>query len=349
MAGHLADDLMAVARTFGCRSQPVRHVNVVAVPNSTGASLPVWCRTRSACARDGAHGASEQRLTRIDVSFCMGWRCSLLRSLTFPRILVYLLSPLLASPLNRHVYHQDQETVQRLADAAQLGQAQLGAARRALHHDQEHQRTARAGGPTGTYVGGSNDRWVGWVGVGFGTWCRGRQGGSPSAGEVRGGGALPVRRRALCEGRGCTSARWPRRARRLRARANSCRLVRCRFPRDCRVPSAPSSSPRSCSRPSCPPLSRRQTWPTSLCGWRKSQRSTPRRHGTPTACGWYGSTCRLASWDLLSSPRSFGRSGRGGEVACRIRGGERGWAKRGWCTGWRPWVAEGVGDTGICM
>lgn len=65
MAGHLADDLMAVARTFGCRSQPVRHVNVVAVPNSTGASLPVWCRTRSACARDGAHGASEQRLTRI--------------------------------------------------------------------------------------------------------------------------------------------------------------------------------------------------------------------------------------------------------------------------------------------
>lgn len=97
------------------------------------------------------------------------------------------------------------------------------------------------------------------------------------------------------------------------ARALSVPLV-VAVPSLLRFSSPPFRFPRIFFSPTSPG-SQRQTWPTSLCGWRKSRKSTPRRHGTPTACGWCGSTCPWASSGSLFSPPCFGRSGRVGEFA----------------------------------
>lgn len=236
-------------------------------------------------------------------------------SLTPVRLLLPAPPPCLA---NRHVHPQDQEAVQRLADAAQLGQAQLGAPRRALDHDQEHQRAARARGPAGAYVGGARGTTggleAGSVGGGGGVTARHCQGGPRGGGGVQVGVVLLVRRVRSAMG-------WdaPRRAD-VAARdvwALGLTLVGRALslpPCGCGAP-LPRSFPPVCVLPPTPllPPRRRQTWPTSPCGWHKSRKSTRRRRGTPTACGWCGSTCRWASSASSSSPRSCGWSARGGE------------------------------------
>lgn len=162
------------------------------------------------------------------------------------------LNPL--SLANRHVHPQDQEAVQRLADAAQLGQAQLGAPRRALDHDQEHQRAARARRPAGAYVGGARGTTGGLAGWACG-WGAGGDGAPPARWAqgwwwwCGGRGGLARVARAVCDGVGCASAGGPRGARRLDTWTNPCRPCIVSSPVWLWCPSAALFSPRLSSPP----------------------------------------------------------------------------------------------------